>query len=94
MTAVRGVALDIGPGRGALILRTAPGRSGEEIEVARRADGWRTHVAVREHRTAAGGVVHAAVFGSLPEGRYSISGDLHPGGVRIREGSVTDIGEG
>jgi hypothetical protein len=94
---ITGVALDIGAGHGALIVRTSPERAGAEIEVVREADSLRTHVGVRAHQTAAG-VVHAAVFGSLPAGVYrvlGVGGGGKSGGVlptvMITGGSITEL---
>ena len=84
------VALDIGPGRGALIVRTGPSRAFEEIEVTRSSDGFKTHVAVLA-RQIGGGTVHAAVFGSLPEGMYRLTGPGLDRAVAIASGEITEF---
>jgi len=81
------VALDIGGGAGALLLHTGADRVGEEVELERVDQGWRTHVAVLTRRV--GGLVrHAAVFASLPAGDYVVcsTGEC----VRVEDGAVTE----
>jgi hypothetical protein len=84
------VALDIGEGHGALIVHASEDREGDEVEVVRDVDGWRTHVAVlaRERGDA---VAYAAVFGSLPEGSYRLLGAGPPRAVQISGGEITEV---
>lgn len=81
------VALDIGGGAGALLVHTGADRVGEEIELERVGEGWRTHVAVLTRRVGVP-ARHAAVFASLPAGDYVIraTGEC----VRIEDGAVTE----
>ncbi len=69
------VVLELGPGIGALILYTPAEMDGEEIEISR--DGEpRTHSRVRP-RHMPGQTRHAAVYPSLPAGRYTVWRDEH-----------------
>jgi hypothetical protein len=69
------VVLELGPGIGALILYTPAEMDGEEIEISR--DGEpRTHSRVRP-RHMPGQTRYAAVYPSLPAGRYTIWRDEH-----------------
>ena len=69
------VVLELGPGIGALILYTPADLDGEEIEISR--DGEpRTHSRVRP-RHLPGETRYAAVYPSLPPGRYTIWRDEH-----------------
>jgi len=69
------VVLELGPGIGALILYTPAEMDGEEIEISR--DGEpRTHSRVRP-RHMPGQTRHAAVYPSLPAGRYTVWRDGH-----------------
>lgn len=73
-----GVVLNIGEGIGAAVVRTPDSLLGSEIEIRRRKDPWAgRHVAVRQ-RHLPGGVICAALFDSLIEGRYE---------VRVRHGA-------
>ena len=67
------VVLDIGADTGALILRTPAALAGVEIEISPNGapEGARTHSLVRERR-AGGTVTYAAVYPSVPAGRYTI----------------------
>jgi hypothetical protein len=83
------VALDIGDGRGALVIYPAERFRGSEIEIDP-VDGStpRTHTGVHERSTHAGSIL-TAIFGSLPAGDYVIcdSGEQ----VTIRDGEVTEL---
>jgi len=69
------VVLELGPGIGALILYTPAEMDGEEIEISR--DGEpRTHSRVRP-RHMPGETRYAAVYPSLPAGRYTVWRDEH-----------------
>ena len=63
--ATGGVALDIGPGRGALIIYPDERYRGLEIEITDTDGGHRVHTGVHD-REAGSGVVLTAVFGSHP----------------------------
>jgi hypothetical protein len=66
------VLLDIGGDVGAAIITTEASFVGSEIEVRRCGTAWDgTHVAVRA-RHVSGGVVHAALFSGLRQGRYEV----------------------
>jgi hypothetical protein len=74
------VVLDIGGDIGAAVVHTPASLDGAEIEIRPLGERWDgRHVAVRARQLPAG-VVHAAVFESLVEGRYE---------VRVR-GSASD----
>ena len=82
--------LDIGDGAGALVLRTAPNLSGQEIEIASAETGRRTHVWVLP-RIVGSTTLHAAVFGGLPPGDYSVPSDDGTITVRVVAGVVTEV---
>jgi hypothetical protein len=86
------IVLDIGEGVGALILYTTPDLVGLEIELSRAGDPRRTHTEVLERRMA-GRQVFAAVYASLPEGRYRIWGydDKPVTEVEIAGGQVAEL---
>lgn len=66
------IVINVGQDRGALVLAARDDRIGKEVEIERVGDDpWRTHVYVLARMTS-DGVVHAAVFPSLPAGRYVI----------------------
>lgn len=87
----QGVVVDVGDGVGALVLYAEPDREWLEPEIHRIEEpAQRQHVWVLE-RIVGSGSVYAAVFPSLPEGRYGI---CSPDGVTAQEveivgGSVT-----
>jgi hypothetical protein len=69
---VAAVVLDIGPGFGALLIRTPASLEGHEIEIRPAGREWRgVHTAVRA-RLLPAGTEFAALFGSLPEGGYEL----------------------
>ncbi|MGL1255132.1 hypothetical protein ACSTLX_25750, partial [Vibrio parahaemolyticus] len=64
--------LDIGGGRGALIIQTEPALHGVEIEISPAGeDDARSHKEVLERR-AGGEPAFTAVFDGLPAGRYTL----------------------
>jgi hypothetical protein len=66
------VVLDIGGGRGAVVLLTPASLEGCEIEIRPMGDSWAgVHTSVRP-RDLRDGVCFAAVFGSLPVGEYEL----------------------
>jgi len=86
------VVLELGPGQGALVLRTPPDLDGMEIEISRddRAAGLRTHSQVRERRVA-GGRQYAAVYPGLAPGDYTVWRDESTRAmtVNVADGTVT-----
>ncbi len=86
------VVLDIGDGIGALIIYTTAALEGKEIEVIRAPAVARVHTEVLERRIA-GRPVFAAVYASLPAGRYHIWGfDPNPQSeVEIVSGQVSEV---
>jgi hypothetical protein len=87
------VALDIGDGRGALVIYPSERYRGTEIEISRvGGDGRRVHTGVHERSTGAGSKL-TAIFGSLEMGDYVIWGDEARARttVRVSEGSVTEL---
>ena len=87
------VMLDLGPGVGALLLRTGPDLHGAEIEISPAGDdSTRTHKQVHE-RPAGGRPLYAAVFDQLPAGEYTLW--LHDQPLRrevaVAGAVVTDI---
>src|SRR5580692_2221640 len=85
------VVLELGPGAGALVLRTPPELDGAEIEISLAgAEGPRTHSMVRP-RHVAGATLYAAVYPDLPPGDYVIwtSHDVPGGTCTINPAAVT-----
>jgi hypothetical protein len=87
------VALDIGPGRGALVILPAARWRDREIEISRK-DGvaHRVHTGVHEREAHAGAVL-TAIFGSLPAGDYIIWEDAvdQADSVTVSEARVAEI---
>src|SRR5262249_11757577 len=87
------VALDIGPGHGALVLYPAERFRGHEIEISKvDASGPRIHTGVHE-RTTADRWLLTAVFGSLPAGDYVVWNDATTEGpvVTVSAGAVAEL---
>ncbi|MGA3151667.1 MAG: hypothetical protein ACLPN6_12030 [Streptosporangiaceae bacterium] len=89
------VVLDLGPGVGALIVRTPARLNGREIEISSAgsaAAARRTHARVRERRVGSG-QQYAAVYPGVPAGRYTVwlSQDAAAGTVEIASGAVTSF---
>ena len=87
------VALDIGEGRGALIIYPDDTYRGQEIEISRLdGDGHRVHTGVHERASQAGSVL-TAIFGSLPAGDYQIwAAATTPGPVvTVPETAVAEV---
>ncbi len=87
------VAIDIGEGRGALVIYPAERFRGREIEISRvDGDGHRVHTGVHERRTGSGTVL-TAIFGSLPADEYIIWEDASTAGatVTVPEATVAEI---
>jgi hypothetical protein len=87
------VALDIGDGRGALVIYPSEHYRGLEIEISQ-ADALdrRVHTGVHDRATHAGSVL-TAIFGSLEAGEYVIWADESTEGesVTVIDGEVTEI---
>ena len=83
------LALDIGPGRGALIIYPSERYRGQEIEIVKLSDeSVRTHTGVHPRSTLKGSML-TAVFGSLSPGQYLVAeGEA---AVTITEGAVTEL---
>ena len=87
------VALDIGAGRGALVLYPSERFRGREIEISRIGDGARrVHTGVHE-RTADSRRMLTAIFGSLPAGHYVVWEDDATLGsaVEVPDGAVAEV---
>jgi hypothetical protein len=87
------VALDIGGGRGALIIYPSERYRGREIEIsAADGDGHRVHTGVHERGSDAGSTL-TAIFGSLPAGPYVIWEDEATRGetVTVPDGAVAEV---
>jgi hypothetical protein len=85
--------LDIGGDTGALVLYTGADRDGDEIDIVDLGrPGQRTHSQVHR-RTANGRELWAAVYPSLPAGRYGLqrAADAVADTVTIRGGTVTEL---
>jgi len=92
--AAASVALDVGAGRGALVIYPSERFRDREIEISR-VDGWeeqRVHTGVHERPTPAGAVL-SAVFGSLEPGEYRVWVDERTEGplATVSEASVTEL---
>ncbi len=86
------VALDVGPGRGALVLYPTDRFRGREIEISRSGDPRRVHTGVHE-RLAASGARLTAIFGSLAPGEYVIWEDATTpaGSATVHERVVAEV---
>lgn len=87
------LALDIGPGNGALIIYPDERFRGREIEISRHGGhGHRVHTGVHERRSGAGALL-TAVFGSLPAGAYTVweDGRTPAGTAQVAEAAVTEF---
>jgi hypothetical protein len=87
------VMLDVGPGVGALVLRTGADLHGMEIEISPVGrDEERSHKQVHE-RPVAGRPLYGAVFESLPAGEYTLWLADRPlrRHVAVAGAAVTDI---
>jgi hypothetical protein len=92
-TASASVTLDIGAGRGALVIYPAESYRGREIEISRLGGiGQRVHTGVHERRSASGEML-TAIFGSLPAGEYVLwaDADRQAGSVTVPDGSVVEV---
>ncbi len=87
------VALDIGAGKGALVIYPGERFRGREIEISRHG-GYerRVHTGVHERRSESGAQL-TAVFGSLHAGEYTVweDEDTPAGSVLVPEASVAEF---
>ena len=87
------VALDIGGGRGALIIYPSELYRGLEIEIsAADGHGERVHTGVHERSSHAGSVL-TAIFGSLRAGQYVIWADAATEAetVTVPDGAIAEV---
>jgi hypothetical protein len=87
------VALDIGSGRGALVIYPDDDYRDREIEISRvEGDGRRVHTGVHERPTHTGSIL-TAIFGSLPAGDYLVWTDASTPGpvVTVAEAAVAEL---
>jgi hypothetical protein len=87
------VALDIGGGRGALILYPGERFRGREIEISKvHGSGRRVHTGVHERAARAQSRL-TAIFGSLPAGDYVVWEDAVTAGsvVSVPDGGVAEV---
>jgi hypothetical protein len=87
------VALDVGGGRGALVLYPSERFRGREIEISRvDSCGRRVHTGVHERTTGAQSLL-SAIFGSLPAGDYVVWEDAVTAGpvVSVPDGAVAEM---
>jgi hypothetical protein len=87
------VAIDVGEGRGALVIYPDERFCEREIEVSRAdGDGHRVHTGVHL-RSTNGGAVLTAIFGSLPSGDYVVWEDAGTAGptVTVPDGAVAEL---
>lgn len=90
------VTLDVGDGRGALVIYPANRYRGLEIEISRAdGDGRRVHTGVHELPTQAGPRL-TAIFGSLAAAEYVVWADATTEGavVTVPDGAVTELSLG
>ena len=87
------LALDIGAGRGALVLYPGERFRGLEIEISRcDGEGRRVHTGVHERSSDSGSLL-TAVFGSLPAAEYIVWEDATTPGpsVTVPDGAVAQL---
>jgi hypothetical protein len=87
------VAIDIGPGRGALVLYPSERFRGREIEISPVGrQGRRVHTGVHERTTQSRSLL-TAIFGSLPVGEYVVWEDTATEGpvVTVAGGAVAEV---
>src|ERR1700761_4816417 len=84
--------LDIGPGRGALIIYPDERYRGREIEISASGAEHRVHTGVHD-REAGSGLVLSAVSGSLAAGDYVVWRDADTGGptVTVPEAGIAEV---
>jgi hypothetical protein len=89
-----GVAVEVGPGLGALLIHPGERFRGLEIEISPAGDpaAPRVHTGVHERRTLTSSAL-TAIFGSLPSGDYVVWEDADTAGpvVTVPEGAVAEL---
>jgi hypothetical protein len=89
------VVIDVGPGVGALVVRLGREWLDHEIHLTSLdTPGWSTHTGVWERRMGGASPLVAAVYPSLPEGRYGLldhDGRRVVQEVDVDEARVTEI---
>jgi hypothetical protein len=84
------VVLDIGGHIGAAVIYVPAGHEGEEMEIRQPPDDWDgSHTGVRRRRLA-GRSACAAVFESLPAGRYEVRLRGETLGLDVQGGRVSE----
>ncbi len=91
-TVTASVSLDIGEGRGALVIYPDDRYRGSEIEISPTGSSSRVHTGVHERRSRSGSVL-AAIFGSLPVGEYLVWADppSRSERVTVSDGAITEL---
>jgi hypothetical protein len=91
-TASASVALDIGPGLGALVIYPDERFRGAEIEISRVDGGGRkVHTGVHQRTTHTGSLL-TAIFGSLPAAEYVVwDGESSAARVTVPEGAIAEL---
>ena len=86
------VTLDIGAGRGALVIYPSERFRDREIEISRAGEVRRVHTGVHERGTQSGSVL-TAIFGSLATGEYRVWEDATTCATRVvvGDGTVAEI---
>jgi hypothetical protein len=86
------VTINVGPGRGALVLYPSERFRGREMEISRAdGDARRVHTGVHDRTTHERSLL-TAIFGSLPAGDYVVWKDATTRGpvVTVPEGAVAE----
>lgn len=86
------VAIDVGGGRGALVLYPSERFRGREIEISRVDDACRVHTGVHDRSTQTQSQL-TAIFGSIPAGEYIIWEDGATEGpvITVPDGAVAEL---
>jgi hypothetical protein len=87
------VALDIGGGRGALIIYPSERFRGREIEISRVGENrHRVHTGVHDRTTQTGAIL-TAIFGSLPAAEYLVWQGAETEGplVTVPDGAIAEL---
>jgi hypothetical protein len=86
------VALEIGPGLGALVIYPDERFRGREIEISRvGGNGRKVHTGVHERTTRTGSVL-TAIFGSLPAAEYVVwDGGASAASVTVPEAAIAEL---
>jgi hypothetical protein len=86
------VTLDIGAGRGALVIYPSERFREREIEISREGEAHRVHTGVHDRWTQSGSIL-TAIFGSLVTGEYLVWDDTErcASTVVVQDGCVAEI---